>query len=250
MIAGIFHEGSGLGNQLHRYVAVRCLAKDLGVPFGMVNPHLFKGHTFIKLDMGTLPYPSKMAYFQEKRVNHDRGGEGIDVRDYDFDIQKVKDNTLIEGEFQDERYWIKHEKELNLWLQTDTLEVNKNMCVINFRGGEYKYFPDLYLTKDYWDKAVNRMKKINPKMFFQVRTDDVYEAQKFFPDFPVLHEMATDWLLLRYAKYIILSNSSFGILPAWLNKNARAIIAPKYWARRNIKIWSMKQNRYTRFTHL
>ena len=43
MIAGIFHKGSGLGNQLHRYVMTRCLSLDKGMEFGMVNPELFKG---------------------------------------------------------------------------------------------------------------------------------------------------------------------------------------------------------------
>src|SRR5690348_4619876 len=52
MIAGIFHSGSGLGNQLHRYVATRVLALDKGYEFSMVAPELFKGKGFMNLDMG------------------------------------------------------------------------------------------------------------------------------------------------------------------------------------------------------
>ena len=52
MISGIFHKGSGLGNQLHRYVATRVLALDKGYKFSMVAPTNFKGESFMKLDMG------------------------------------------------------------------------------------------------------------------------------------------------------------------------------------------------------
>ena len=35
MIVGTFWKGSGLGNQLHRYVMTRVLAADKGFEFGM-----------------------------------------------------------------------------------------------------------------------------------------------------------------------------------------------------------------------
>ena len=52
MIHGLIHPGSGLGNQLHRYVATRVLALDKGYDFGMVAPELFKGKDFMDLDIG------------------------------------------------------------------------------------------------------------------------------------------------------------------------------------------------------
>ena len=36
MIYGYLHQGSGVGNQLHRYIATRIKALDLGVDYRMV----------------------------------------------------------------------------------------------------------------------------------------------------------------------------------------------------------------------
>ena len=71
MIAGIFHQGSGLGNQLHRYVATRVLALDKGYEWGMENPELFKGKNFMsvpwKLDPGSTYVWGNI--FNEKKIN-------------------------------------------------------------------------------------------------------------------------------------------------------------------------------------
>jgi hypothetical protein len=83
-----------------------------------------------------------------------------------------------------------------------------------------------------------------------VHTDDPVAAGLFFKGIPIVCSTALNWRAIRYAKYVILSNSSFGILPAWLNDNAKKIIAPMYWAGRNVKYWKMAQNQYSRFTYL
>lgn len=242
MIAGIFHEGSGLGNQIHRYVMARVLAKDKGVDFGMVNPHLFKGASFLSLDMGK-PVQGIEHKFNEERVNNKHGE---DIRDYDWSIKKVKDNTCIDGEFQGEDYYKHRLGEIREWFKTDPLFAPENECVITFRGGEYLYFPDLFLTKKYWSDAIEHMKKINPKMTFRVITDDVETARQFFPYYIITHEIGDDWRSIRYAKYLILSNSSFGILPTLLNEDKKFVIAPMYWARHNVSdgYWCLEQNKY------
>jgi hypothetical protein len=124
------------------------------------------------------------------------------------------------------------------------------LCVINFRGGEYQYFPELYLTKDYWDLAISKMKEINPFMRFEVHTDDPLAAAQFFPDYDIIHDIGRNWRAVRYAHYLILSNSSFAILPAILNKNVKKIYAPKGWARRNTGGQFQKYNIYRKFTHI
>jgi hypothetical protein len=82
-----------------------------------------------------------------------------------------------------------------------------------------------------------------------VVTDDVEEAKRMFPDFPVSHEIGHDWRSIRFAKYLILSNSSFGILPALIG-DAKVIYAPKYWARRNTGVQALEYNVYKRFKHI
>ncbi len=242
MIFTEFKEGQGLGNQLFPYVAMRAAAKRLGVPFSVINPHLFKGESFMKIDMGVEGTPTKKFIEEEIREN------GIDVRLYDRRILDIEDGTEIEGIFQDETYF--KGMPLGDWLKTEPIRMWDNVCVINFRGGEYTGVPELYLTKEYWDIALGKMKEINHEMKFEVHTDDPVEASKFFPEYTIKSDIGLNWRSIRNAHYLILSNSSFGVLPALLNTTAKKIIAPKYWARRNIGKWSTPQNIYDKFTYL
>lgn len=248
MIAGIFHQGSGLGNQLFRYVATRVKATDLGVHFGMLERSDgsgktlgFKGESFMTIDKGVLDvkhlYFSK---FEEKKVVEN----GVDVRSYDPEWNFIEDNTIIDGEFQDPKYFMHRIDEIRDWLKVEPLEFSENTCVINFRGGEYALYPDLFLPKEYWNLAIKKMREINPNMEFQVHTDDPAIASKFFPKYKIVQDMGLNWRAVRYAPYLILSNSSFGILPAILNENVKKVIAPQYWARYNKKIWAMEQNKH------
>ncbi len=241
MIVGQIHQGSGLGNQLHRYVMTRVLATELGVDFGFEGVENFKGK-FMKLDWGKPPVWNKE--FVEERINNE---QGIDIRGYDERIKEVKDGTRIDGEFQHEHYWEKYRKEVEKWLAVESLKMPDDLCVINFRGGEYKAFADLFLTQDYWDKAVFEMRRKRIRNFI-VCTDDLDEARKFFPDYDLTHEIGHDWRMIRYAKHLILSNSSFAILPAWLGQGD--IIAPKFWARHNIGVQATNQNIYKDWIYL
>lgn len=255
MIIGIFHQGSGLGNQLHRYVATRVRAADLGVDWRMLykwdgsgKEAGFKGVDFMRIDLKKVLYefngPALPASWQEKKIRVD----GLDVSPYDPEFNFIRDDAIIDGEFQDERYWEHREKEVNEWLKVEPLEAPDDTCVIGFRGGEFAVYPDLFLTKSYWHEAIGRMKQINPNMRFEVHTDDKVLAQQFFPDFQVICNIGINWRSMRYAKYAIIANSSFFILPRWLNNGLTT--APRFWGRRNIGVWSLPQNYYKRFKYI
>jgi hypothetical protein len=244
MVNGIFHSGSGLGNQLHRYVATRVLALDKGYRFGMLNGELFKGSSFMDLDI-RLPDEGDYVEWVEKKVVEN----GVDIRSYDPEFNFIPDNTIIDGEFQDQRYFQHRLPEINKWLRVKSLNVPDDVCIINFRGGEYTLFQDLFLPKRYWEKAIQIMLGINPDMKFEVHTDDKLTAELFFPSFPIYQDMGLNWRSIRFAKYSILSNSSFAILPALLS-DAEKIIAPRGWARHNTKTWALPSNYYDRFHYI
>lgn len=253
MIAGIFYQSSGLGNQLHRYVATRVLAEDKGYDWGMFyyendarKEAGFKGSSFMQGDFfGNKVILGGMSRFDEKKVVEN----GVDIRPYDPEFNFIQDNTLIEGEFQDERYFSHRLDEVREWLKVEPLEMPDDLCVIGFRGGEYSVFPDLFLTKEYWDEAMAVMAFHHPNMRYEVHTDDPATAKQFFPDFLIIHDIGLNWRSVRYAKYLIIANSSFYILPALLG-NASEIVAPRYWARRNTKVWALPSNYYSRFTYI
>lgn len=247
MISGVFHKGSGLGNQLHRYVMTRVLALDKGFDWGMIGVENCKASSFMMLDMGKEPKGIEHSYL-EKRTNNEKG---VDIRDYDWEgVLNIRDNTWVDGEFQGQKYFIHHMDKIRKWLHVEPIDIDDDTCIINFRGGEYTLYPDLFLTIDYWNLAISRMIEINPYMKFRVVTDDVATAQVFFPNYDISHNISEDWRSIRYAKYVILSNSSFGILPALLNERAEEIIAPKNWARRNIGVQALAYNVYDTFTHI
>ena len=260
MIGGIFHQGSGIGNQLHRYVATRVLAADKGYTFGMVAPENFKAASFMNLDMGA-PIPcswttgeggkvvpiSSLASWEEKKIVEN----GVDIRGYDPEFNFVRDFTIIDGEFQDERYFEHRLDQIDQWLKVEYLGLPNNLCIIGFRGGEFRSDPDLLLTREYWQAAMKKMQRIDRTMKFRAVTDDPDFARTFLPpEVDVVHDVATDWRMIRYAKYLIISNSSFYILPSLLNQRARKIIAPRYWARRNTGVWATRQNYYKRFSYI
>lgn len=260
MISGVFHQGSGLGNQLHRYVAARTLAMDKGVPFGMVAPENFKGSSFMTLDMGiqvpatwtvgaggeVVPI-SSMASWTEKKVVEN----GVDIRSYDPEFNFVKDNTIIDGEFQDERYFSHRIGQVSDWLEVERLGMPDDVCIIGFRGGEFQANPDLFLTPKYYEKAVKLMRRERHDMKFVVVTDDPETAGRVFPhDVQITHEIGKDWRMIRHANYLILSNSSFYIFPALLNHHVKKTIAPRFWGRHNTGVWNMGQNYYRKFSYI
>lgn len=254
MIAGFIHAGSGCGNQLFRYVATRVAALDRGYDFGMVAAQLFKGESFMQLDMG-IPVPTRYSigeggkvhpteelgsWFIEKEL---RDEHGVDIRGYDPEINFIKDNSYIDGEFQDERYFNHRLPEVREWLKVEPIEMGEK-CVICFRGGEFRYIQDLFLPNEYWNTAIDMIRKINPNVEFEVHTDDYALAKQYFP-FKIIHDIGINWRSVRYAKYLILSNSSFYIFPTLLNENVQKVIAPRYWARRNTHTWALPQNFYS-----
>ncbi|MCC2631397.1 MAG: glycosyl transferase family [Patescibacteria group bacterium] len=262
MVVTEIYNGQGLGNQLWCYVATRVIATDKGYGFGIKSPEKFKCNDFLSLDFGkpvisgsgpeggppyTLP-EGIQHYYVERRINHPVNG--VDIRTYDPNLVNIPDNTKIDGIMQDERYIAHRKDEVRKWLEVkkeyECFDYSSDdICVINFRGGEYVEVPHVFLPQSYWDYAVAHMRSINKNFRFVVITDDVVTAKKFFPDFEVNHfSISKDYVVIKNAKYLILSNSSFACFPAWLNQGLKLCIAPKYWAQHNTSdgFWGCSYN--------
>lgn len=253
MLITPIYNGQGLGNQLACYITTRCIALDKGYEFGVVFPERFKGFFFKNLELpkfdgfqveveggDTCSLPIGYTYYRESIANNG---------DYDEFIFNIPDNYVIHGNLQGEKYFEKYRAEIQKWLEVEPLDMPEDLCIINFRGGEYVGVADFFLPRSYWENGVENMRKVNPNMRFEVHTDDEITAKIFFPDFPIIKDIELNWRSIRYAKYLLLSNSSFALLPAWLNDNAKLIIAPKYFARFNTEEWFLKQNYMECFTY-
>jgi len=247
MIIGLWHPGSGVGDQLFCYLATRIRAEELGVEFGMVGD--FKGDSFMKLDRGSqvdLPFlieePAGKIVIQADLPLF----EG--QRWYDPEYNFVEDNTIIDGcMMQDIRYFGDKLRDISAWLNVERIEIPDDTCVIWFRGGEYSVFPQLFLPKAYWDKGIEIMKERGITKF-EVHTDDPERAKQFFPDYECIHDVGINWRSVRFAKNAIIANSAFYILPRLLGGGFT--IAPRYWARRNTQVWALPSNFYKQFFYI
>jgi hypothetical protein len=253
MLVTPIYKASGLGNQLANIISIKCIAIDKGYDFAVAFPERFKGHFLTNLALPELKglevqiegnepisMPDSYTYYRESEANNG---------DYDPEIFNLKDNTIVHGLLQGEKYFKNHRKEIQEWLKVDKVDMPDNLCVINFRGGEYVGVKEFFLPYEYWYNAIENMRKINKNMKFEVHTDDPETAKLFFPYYPIIRDIETNWKAIRYAKYLILSNSSFAILPSWVNDDLKLGIAPKHFARYNEDYWFLEQNKYSHLTY-
>ncbi|MBP3819879.1 MAG: glycosyl transferase [Butyrivibrio sp.] len=272
MIGTEFIPGYGLGNQLFFYIVTRCMALDKGVEYGFINPgqvgnvaQSHQGMYFMDIDMGKeIPMADKDKFTifteQDDRLymgnsKHDMAN-GCYISGPDPKLFEIEDNTLIYGNLQDQSYFEKYRDQIKDWLKVkpeyESYEYTADdLCIINIRGGEYTNHPELYLDRKYFLNAIKNMKKINPAMRFMVVTEDEEAARKILPEYECHHfDMGKDYVTVKNARYLILSNSSFSIMPVMSSTELKYAIAPKYWARHNISdgFWSSEQNIYT-FLH-
>lgn len=269
MIHTEFLYGQGFGNQLAVYVTTRAIAKRRGYEFGYAGQEYFgdrryndRGIYFMDIDFGVPVLPTDAVYREKEtrlKFNHSYHDAtiGCDVRLIDHDLINVKDNTKIMGIMQGEDYFWDYREEVKQWLKVkpefDCLDYSDyNICVLNIR--DYEGDPTLFLQRDYWLAAMAHMRSINPNMRFVVITENPEVAKRQLPELgdSCYHfDLAKDYSIVKNAKWLILSNSSFAYFPAFCS-DANLIIAPKYWARHNVSdgYWACGYNISRKFTYM
>jgi len=268
-----------LGNHMWQYAVCRTIAEKLGYDWG-INPNpshdYFGGQsqmTFMNVDFG-LPVDGITNEYHEpwKTYKH---VDDVNITMLNESLYNISDNTILLGDngakggiYQSEDYIIDRKENIKKWFEIKDdfknksdiklaemgVKLDENLCVINFRGGEYRSIPNVLVRREYWKNAIDHMISLNPNMKFLLITDDVQCANSFMP-FPIqaIHvDVGFDYYVVNQAKWVILSNSTFGWWAAWLNEKANKIIAPKYWARHNVSdgYWATG-DAYTRsFTYM
>lgn len=268
MIATKIGAGDGLGNQLFRYITLRCMALDHDMEWGIVgsetmanNMHSSCGLYFMELDYGKEVHEEALAHYNEREdrifignSRHDLT-HGCYVTGVDDKLLHPADNTLYWGNMQAEAYYLRHREEIREWLRVkdeyDCKEFcREHLCVLHLRCSDYLDCPELYLRKRYWLQGMRNMKKLDPDMEFVIITNDVKEASRILPGIPAYNfDLAKDYSIIKNARYLLLSNSSFAYFPAFTSTTVRYILAPKYWARHNVSdgYWASEQNIYEGF---
>jgi hypothetical protein len=251
-----------LGNHMWQYSVCRAVAQKLGYEWG-INPsptHDYHNGMnqmyFMDVDFGK-PIEGIINDFHEKWSHYLHNGDNVNITKLDERVFSIPDNTRLIGDngafggiYQSEDYLIEMKPNILNWFKIKqeyidkyekkikelSIVIDDNLCILNFRGGEYQSIPNVILRREYWRDSINHMVSINPNMKFLVVTDDPNCAKMYMPfDIPTIHdEIGFDFYLIYKAKWLIISNSTFGWWPAWLNQNVNKVIAPKYWSRHNV----------------
>jgi hypothetical protein len=271
MIHTEFLFGQGFGNQLAVYVTTRAIALRNGYDFGFTGLENFgdrryndRGVYFMDIDLGKPVVEGNTGIYIEKehriKLNHSHHDStiGCDIRLVDQDLLNIPDNTKIMGIMQGADYFYEYKNHIKDWLRINPDHdcrdfVDDNICVLNIR--DYEADPILFLQRDYWVRAIYHMLNINPNMQFLIITENPDMAKRLLPELAenVHHfDLAKDYSIIKNARWLIISNSSFACFPSICNEEARLIIAPKYWARHNVSngYWSCGYNMYKDFTYM
>jgi hypothetical protein len=268
-----------LGNHMWQYAVCRTIAEKLGYEWG-INPNpshdYFGGKsqmTFMDVDFGK-PVSGIEQEYHETWKTHQHV-DSVNITMLNKSLYEIADNSIMLGDkgakggiYQSEDYLIDRKDDIKKWFEIKTesaahydkllvdygVVLDKDTCVINFRGGEYRSIPNVILKPEYWKNAIEHMLEINPNMKFVLITDDPHTANAYMP-FPIqtIHvDVGFDFYVVNKAKFNIISNSTFGWWAVWLNEVTNKIIAPKYWARHNVSdgYWATG-DAYTRgFTYM
>lgn len=273
MIITEIYNGQGFGNQLFVYVTTRMIAHKLGYDFGIMSPHKWKGYDLMDVDMGnkviggsgpeggppeTLPEGIKNYYHEYLHgKNHHLYDNTRSLQLTDNDLFNIPNNTKIEGVLQSEEYFYDNIDLVKKWIkvnpEVDHFDTNgKNICILNFRGGDIIGNLGWWLPRSYWLNAIDNMIQYNPNMKFAIVTNDVSAANYMLPEYPAYHDsIAWDYVAIKNARNVICSSSTFACFPLWTSETLEYCIAPKYWFDHNRSQgwWSLGCSIYNYVSH-
>lgn len=257
----------GLGNQMFQYALGRNLALSHNKKLILDLSHLINqpssevprqyelGLLKIKARMSNGPVevdPPKPLFGKPKEFNV------VVEKGFPFksEILEVPDNTLLEGYWQCEKYFKRHEKQIRKdfklkmpisqakkriakqIFQTDgsvSLHVRRGDYVTHKASSQFHGLPGI----EYYKKAVSVITKdLNSPTFFVLSDDPQWCKDNLKLGFPTVivdyipqtgHE---DMMLMSYCDHHIIANSSFSWWGAWLDpKPNKIVVAPKTWFR-------------------
>lgn len=226
-----------LGNHLYQYAVARVMAEKIGCEYTIPNGKLtggssvtggWLGNKIFNCDMGVQPFKKQPNIFTE---NNDA---------YTPEINDIKDNTHLNGWWQSEQYFEGYENKIREWYnieKPDSPYIGGDYCIIHFRAQD-AYLHHNLLPKSYFVNAKNYViEKTNNNINFVIVTDNPTKAKEYFTEDIIIHnDMKTDFQLIMYSKYKIISHSTFSWWASWLGEpDSEIIIAPNRWLNNNYR---------------
>ena len=241
-------DGQGLGNQLWLLATGINLSLKKSRKLVIRNIHEFKYKKILSDQFYFFIEPFSIEHIDINwKVFSPMGFEYKEVKssihfeesDKFLDLLDMYEYIEIDGNYQSISLIPKPEilvKYFNLNCDNYNEEIDfDNTCFINIRGGAYLgVFKSPCVKINYIYNCIQIFKNQYPDMEFKIITDDYKFSKVILPEFKILYgSIAQDFLNLYFAKFLILSNSSFAFFPTYLSKNKKLILAPFKWAASN-----------------
>lgn len=237
-----FYPGQGLGNQLLSYIGVYSIAKYIKANFQVLGYSHYKGKAFLPLVEGinSLSSENPSAIIRdlpqvEERQFYDHSLKAF-LPIFDPSLLCLDETCLVNGLFHDLQYLTLAKTDV-ISLLRPVISLNEytsqeNTLFINIRGGEYRRHPRLILPASYWHRSLRYALQAYPVNSVTVVTDDPEYASAIFPGVSIFTgSLVSCFASILNAKYCIISNSSFPVVPLMLNRFNPSVIAPVGWAR-------------------
>ena len=240
----------GLGNMMFQIAAAKSISLSKKTDYSFPNLHSHINYLTLENT-----YNPKVNYCVEylslpflKNANTSQSFLSVKTVTYPFhfeDISIPTSHVRIDGFFQSEKYFKKHEKEiLELFLPNEKILdninkkyfelLNKKTTSMHIRRGDYIKNSTHHFVQDieYFNQAMSIVDSETDK--YLVFSDDIeWCKENFKGDKIVFIENEKDYnelYLMSMCNNNIISNSSFSWWGAWLNQNhSKTIIGPKNW---------------------
>ena len=263
----------GFANQLFQYSAARRLAAANGTEvlfdLSYLNKNSNGAYTQRKFELDQIKIKARTASDKELaqfRVSGllDKVKNKLGIGQYltlyetaslgPLQLKALKGNYLLDGYWQDERYFIEMRKELldeiqpvyaftNWGEELKKMILATNSVALHVRRGDYvslKHANEFHGTcsLEYYRNAIDELKRKCNGLSYFIFSDDVDWCRKelsFLPEAVfVVNESekksSQDLFLMSLCRHNVIANSSYSWWAAWLNQNPnKTVISPVKW---------------------
>jgi hypothetical protein len=233
----------GLGNQMFQYAFGVAAARRLGTFFAYDTTELER--YFRLLGPKPLRAATRLAVriFDERRGLERREVVADDREEPDEILQSLSDKTFYGGHFYSEGFFhpaaarvrtafrIREAHLRRFQGKYSSLVTSGYVCAHVRLTDFFSYRDDVTLPPGYYQRALDALDNDLPVI---IVSDDPERVRLAFESNPRIRVEANDeivdFLLLKHAKRVISSNSSFAWWAAWLNETpGLRVIAPQWW---------------------
>jgi len=258
----IFFAGGGLGNQIFQYAFLKTIAKEneLIVSTNMkqlVNTFELKNRNFKQITLNRPLRKLIYSYFKPyildtlvklKLIGYIKQDKNKKLFLPNFISKKgFFPVTLVETHyFQSEVFFDKNALNIKIKerfiLQAksilDSIPITQTKVFVHVRRGDYLFVEysgesGIELPNKYFLDAIEIMKKKVENPYFIFLSDDSGYCESLFKEIEDKYisnnDINVDLALMTLCEYGIVSNSSFSWWGAYLMKNRKKVIFPKYW---------------------